>query len=158
MERTLVLIKPDAVQRSLTGEVIKRLEQTGLKMVGIKMIQINDELAEKHYAEHVEKPFYPGLKKFMMEGPVIAIAFQGLHAADTVRKIVGGTEPQGAAPGTIRGDFAHHSYSHADDKGIAIKNMIHASGDSEAAKHEVALWFSGDELYDYETVHERHVF
>ena len=92
------------------------------------------------------------------EGPVVSMAIEGLHAVETVRKIVGGTEPKGASPGTIRGDFAHHSYQYTDTKGIAIKNLVHASGNVEEAKQEVELWFKPEELHTYKTVHEKHVF
>jgi len=158
MERTFVAIKPDGVQRGLIGKIIERFENAGLKIVGMKMVQIDESFAKKHYKAHVEKPFYKGLEEFILEGPVVAIVIEGLHAIESVRKIVGPTEPKQAPPGTIRGDFAHHSYEWADQKGIAIKNLIHASGNEEDAKDEVALWFSIEELNDYKTVHEKHVF
>lgn len=158
MERTLVVIKPDGVERGLVGEVISRFEKTGLKIVGMKQVWVDKEFSGKHYAEHISKPFYKGLEDFITAGPVVAFVLEGLHAVELVRKIVGATEPKSAQPGTIRGDYAHHSYSHADDKGIAIKNLIHASASVEEAKNEIALWFADKELHTYETVHEKHVF
>lgn len=158
LERTLVLIKPDGVQRALSGRVIQRFEDVGLKIVGMKMKWIDASFSKKHYAALVEKPFYPGLEKMITEGPVIAIVFEGLHAVELVRKMVGSTEPKSAAPGTIRGDFSHHSYAATDKEGRSIKNIIHASGNLEEAKVEVALWFAPNELYSYKTVHEMHVF
>jgi nucleoside-diphosphate kinase len=158
IERTLVLIKPDGVQRGLVGRIIQRFEDAGLKMVGVKMRWIDRDFAKKHYSAHVTKPMYKGLEDFIVSGPVFAMILEGVSAVETVRKIVGSTEPKSASPGTIRGDFAQHSYSYADSKGTAIKNLIHASGNIEEAKQEVALWFNKDELHTYKTVHEIHVF
>ncbi len=158
MERTFVAIKPDGVQRGIIGKIIERFENAGLKIVGMKMVWVDKEFAQKHYKEHVKKSFYPGLEKFITEGPVVAMVIESLHAVDAVRKIVGPTEPKTAQPGTIRGDFAHHSYEWTDKKGIAIKNLIHASGNKKDADTEIKLWFSVDELHDYKTVHEKHVF
>jgi len=158
MERSLVLLKPDAVQRGLMGRVLNRFEDAGLKVVGMKMVWVKEEFAKKHYAAHLDKSFYPGLEKMITEGPVLAMVLEGLHAVETVRKMVGGTEPKTAAPGTIRGDFAHHSYEYTDGKGIAIKNLIHASGNLKEAKEEIKLWFDDKELHTYQTVHEKHVF
>ncbi len=158
MENTLVLLKPDAVERALVGEIITRFEKVGLKIMGMKMIQIDSNFSKKHYAAHVEKAFYKGLEDFMTSGPVIAMVIGGLHAVELVRKIVGGTEPKSAQPGTIRGDYSHHSYAYTDKKGIAIKNLIHASGDVTDAEQEIGLWFSDTELHEYQTVHEKHTF
>src|SRR3989338_1708044 len=155
-ERTLVLIKPDGVERGLIGAIITRLENVGLKIVGMKMVWIDKEFSKKHYAAHVEKAFYKGLEAFIVSGPVVAMVLEGIDAVDVVRKMVGSTEPKASAPGTIRGDFAHHSYGFADKKGIAIKNLIHASGSKEDAKTEVPLWFTTKELHSYPTVHEKH--
>ncbi len=156
IERTLILLKPDAVQRGISGEVISRFEKAGLKISGIKMVWVDKNFSKKHYSEHVTKNFYPGLERMITEGPVIAIALEGVHSVEIVRKMVGPTEPKEALPGTIRGDYSHVSYSYADKKGIAIKNIIHASGNSEEAKKEVSLWFSLEELHNYKTVHEIH--
>ena len=158
MERTLVLIKPDGVERGLVGEILTRFEKVGLKVVGMKMQWVDKDFSKKHYAAHVSKPFYKGLEEFIISGPVIAMVLEGLHAVELVRKMVGVTEPKSAAPGTIRGDYAHHSYQYTDKKGISIKNLIHASGSVEEAKVEVALWFGKNELHSYKTVHEVHVF
>ncbi|MBD3309605.1 nucleoside-diphosphate kinase [Candidatus Woesearchaeota archaeon] len=158
MERTLVLIKPDGVQRGLIGKIIDRFEQAGLKMAGMKMVWVDPKFAKQHYKAHVGKPFYPGLESMITEGPVLAMVLEGLHAVETVRKMVGPTEPKQAPPGTIRGDLAHHSYQYTDKKGIAIKNLIHASGNKEEAEEEINLWFSADEIFEYKTVHEVHVF
>src|SRR3989344_2530614 len=108
-ERTLVLLKPDAVQRCLTGEIIQRFEKAGFKIVGMKMKWVDEKFAREHYAEHVQKPFYPGLEALITMGPTIAMVLEGVEAVHNVRKIVGATEPKGAVPGTIRGDYAHVS-------------------------------------------------
>ncbi len=156
IERTLVLLKPDAVQRGLVGSIISRFENAGLKIVGMKMVWMTPEFSKKHYAEHINKPFYKSLEAFITEGPVVAYVLEGVHAVEIVRKMVGSTEPRKALPGTIRGDYAHLSYEYADKKGIAIKNLIHASDTIENAKKEVALWFSPEELHSYKAVWEGH--
>ena len=158
MERTLVLLKPDTIHRSFAGELITRFEKVGLKIVGMKMVWVNEEFSKKHYAAHIEKKFYPGLQAMITEGPVVAIVLEAPHAVSQVRKMVGGTEPKSAQPGTIRGDYAQHSYEYTDGKGISIKNLIHASGNAEEAKIEVELWFKPEEIHTYKTVHEIHVF
>ena len=158
MERTLVLLKPDTIQRSFAGELITRFEKVGLKIVGMKMVWVNEEFSKKHYAAHIEKKFYPGLQAMITEGPVVAIVLEAPHAVSQVRKMGGGTEPKSAQPGTIRGDYAQHSYEYTDGKGISIKNLIHASGNAEEAKIEVELWFKPEEIHTYKTVHEIHVF
>jgi len=158
MEKTLVLIKPDGVERGLIGEIISRFEKVGFKVVGMKMFQVNKDFSKQHYSAHVGKGFYQSVEDFITSGPVVAMVLEGLHVVETVRKMVGATEPKSAAPGTIRADYAHHSYEYADKKGIAIKNLIHASGTSEEAEQEVKLWFSPQELHEYKTVHEKHVF
>ncbi len=156
IEQTFVALKPDAVQRGLTGEIIKRFEQVGMKIVAMKMVWVTPEFSKKHYREHVDKPFYKGLEEFIIQGPVIGMVLEGVSSVDTVRKMVGSTEPKSAAPGTIRGDFSHHSYSYADQKGIPIKNLIHASGNKKDAEYEIALWFTKSEMHNYKTVHEVH--
>lgn len=139
MERTLVLLKPDALQRGLTGRIITKLEDRGLKLVGLKLIVMDQNLANQHYEAHIGKPFFTGLSKFMTSSPIIALAVEGLNAIDLVRATVGHTDPQQAAPGTIRGDF-----------GINIgRNLIHASDSGDAAKSELALFFNAEELLDY---------
>lgn len=162
MERTLIIIKPDGVARSLTGEIISRFERVGLKVVGMKMAAPDQDHLEHHYETIGQLKTRRGDEAFnraisyMQSGPVVAIVLEGIEAASQVRKMVGETEPKSAAPGTIRGDYAHVSYQHADalDKGVA--NLIHASGDAEEAKQEIAHWFAGDELYDYQAAHEPH--
>ena len=161
IERTLVLIKPDGVERGLVGKIISRFEDAGLKIVGMKMVWIDEELSKKHYfdvAQRRGEKVLQHLFKYMNEGPVIAMVVEGLHAVEVVRKIVGPTEPLKASPGTIRGDYAHHSFAYTDGIGIAVKNLIHASGNIEEAKKEVKLWFKDKELHTYKTVHEKHVF
>ena len=157
VERTFVMLKPDAVQRQLAGRIIQRFEDAGLKIVGMKMKWVDEDFAKKHYREHVEKPFFKGLDALIRAGPVIAFVLEGVNAIANVRKIVGPTEPSGAQPGTIRGDFAHANYAHADGKGIALKNLIHASGNKEDADYEVSLWFTKEELHSYKSVHDAHI-
>tara|TARA_B100000214_G_C23960512_1_gene624995 strand:- start:199 stop:654 length:456 start_codon:yes stop_codon:yes gene_type:complete len=138
-EKTLVLVKPDGVQRGLIGDVIGRLEKTGLKIVGLKLIKINDELAGKHYAEHKEKPFFEGLVKFITSSPVVALVLEGNNAISVTRKTMGSTNPVDSPPGTIRGDFAI-------DLG---RNIIHGSANETDAKREVDLFFDENELCQY---------
>ena len=157
IERTLVLIKPDGVQRAVMGRIISRFEDAGLKMVAMKMVWVNEEFSKKHYAEHVEKPFYKGLESMITMGPVLAMVLEGVEAIALVRKMVGATEPKSSAPGTIRGDFAHVSYGYADEKGIGVKNLIHASADKKDAEIEVPLWFEDKEIHSYKTVHDAHI-
>lgn len=156
IERTLVIVKPDGVERGLIGTILSRFENTGLKIIAMKMAWIDRAFAKKHYAAHVDKPFYKGIEDFIVSGPVVAFVVEGIEAIELVRKMIGATEPKSAVPGTIRGDFAHHSYGYADQKGIAIKNIIHASGSKQDAKIEIPLWFKKEELYTYQTVHEKH--
>ncbi len=157
LERTFVALKPDAIQRGITGQIIHRLERAGMRLVAMKMIKADDELLKEHYSEHVDKDFYEGLKNFMQEGPVVAMVWEGVNAVPNVRKIVGETAPREARPGTIRGDFAHMSFSHADEKGQAVKNLIHASGEKKEAMEEIALWFDDDEIKDYTRTDKEHV-
>ena len=159
IERTLVLLKPDAVQRAFIGEIISRFERVGLKIVGMKMVFASKDFASKHYLsikERVGQKIFDNTVKYITEGPVIAICIEGVHSIEVVRKMVGSTEPKTALPGTIRGDYAHVSYAHSDSKNIAVKNLIHASGNKEDAKTEIDLWFKKDELHSYSTVHEKH--
>ena len=157
IEQTLVLIKPDGVQRSLVGEIITRFERVGLKIVGMKLVWIDNKFAQKHYDAHKDKKFFKSLVGFLSEGPVVAVVLEGLHAIEVTRKLVGSTEPKTAAPGTIRGDLAHHSYDYTDKKGIPIKNLIHASGDKNDAKKEIPLWFTQKEIHAYTSTHDVHV-
>lgn len=161
IERTLVLLKPDAVQRGLMGKIITRFEDAGFKVVGSKMVWIDEDFGKKHYSDIAERRGEKVLKvllKFMTQGPIMSLCLEGINAVENVRKMVGGTEPKSALPGTIRGDFAHVSFSYADKEDKAIANLIHASGSVEEAKTEVDLWFKSEELHSYKTVHEEHVF
>ena len=158
IEKSLVIIKPDGVERGLVGEIIKRFENTGLKIIGIKMVWIDKKFAEEHYKAHSSKPFFRELVEFITEGPVVAFVVEGVHAIDNVRRLVGSTSPHEAAPGTIRGDFAHMSMTYASKQGLGGKNVIHASGTKKEADEEIKLWFKKEELHSYTTVHEKHVF
>lgn len=156
VERTFVMIKPDGVQRAIVGELISRFEKVGLKLIGMKFVHVDADFSKKHYADLIEKPFYKGLEELIVSGPVVAMVFEGAEAIKFVRKMVGATEPSGAAPGTIRGDYAHMNYARADGKGIALPNLIHASDSPEGAKKEISLWFSESELFDnYELAHAK---
>ena len=161
MEKTLIVLKPDTMQRGLAGEILSRFEKAGLKIVGIKMLHPDESHYFKHYEEigqlitrRGQDKFDANLK-FMLEGPVVAVVLEGIDSVATVRKMVGDTEPKSAQPGTIRGDYAHMSYGHADELGVGIPNLIHASGNSEEAEQEISHWFSDSELFDYQTVHEQ---
>ncbi len=158
VQRTFVLIKPDGVYRGLIGEIIKRFEQRGLKIIGLKMVWVDEEHAGKHYEEHKGKPFYQGLIDYLTEGPVVAMVIEGANAIENVRKIIGSTEPKKSMPGTIRGDFAHISYERADSVGKPLKNLIHASDSPESAEREIKLWFKEEEIHDYKLPYEEHVF
>src|SRR3989338_224898 len=158
IERTLIIIKPDGVARCLVGNIIKRFENAGLKIIGMKMEWVDKKLAEKHYNAHKSKPFFKNLVDFIREGPVVAFVAEGVHAVENVRKIVGSTSPHEASPGTIRGDFAHLSMKYASEKGTGGKNLIHASSSLKDANDEINLWFKKEELHSYKTVHEAHVF
>jgi nucleoside-diphosphate kinase len=160
IQKSLILLKPDSVQRGISGRIIQRFEDAGLKMIAAKMFKADKELADKHYYDLGERRG-PEVKKRMMNllvnGPVLALVFEGVEAVEVVRKLVGGTEPKTALPGTIRGDFAHLSYSYADAKDKAVTNLIHASGNIKEAEQEIALWFKKEELHDYKLSHEEHV-
>lgn len=161
IEQTLVLIKPDGVQRGLTGEIMKRFEQRGLKIVGLKLTQADEDLAKKHYTEDISKRrgeyVRNKLLKFLISGPIIAIVIEGVDAVENVRKIVGDTESKKALPGTIRGDFSHISFEHADTKEIPVKNLVHASANPEEAKQELGIWFSVEEIHNYRRSEDEHV-
>lgn len=182
-EKTLVLIKPDGVQRSLIGEVIRRYERSGLKLVGLKMVVPTKELIEKHYLVDPEWRVKTGqktiesykkkgktppsedplkiteiilnnLKRYITSGPVVAMVWQGMHAVGIVRKITGGTEPLTSDVGTIRGDLTIDSYEVSDIDGRAVRNIIHASGSTNDAEKEITLWFKPEELVKYRLVGE----
>jgi nucleoside-diphosphate kinase len=161
LEKTLILIKSDGLQRGLVGRIIQRLEDAGLKLMAIKMAWIDEEFAAKHYfdvAERRGEAVFKAASEYITEGPVVAIVLEGIEAAVNVRRLVGETEPKSAAPGTIRGDFSHQSFAHADDSGRAIRNLIHASGNAEEAATEIKLWFNDEELHDYTTDAQKHTF
>ena len=142
METTLVLLKPDCVQRRLVGTLLHRFEQKGLRLVGLKLVQVGRDLAEKHYAVHKGKPFYDSLVKFVTSGPTVAVVLEGREAVAVVRGLMGPTDGTKAAPATIRGDFA-----------LSVQNnLVHGSDSPENAAAEVALWFKPDELVSYQPV------
>ena len=183
-EKTLIVIKPDGIQRSLIGEIIQRYERIGLKLMGLKMLIPNAEFVEQHYtldptwlqktgektiASYKKRGLEPpsndplvisqkildGLKKYMTAGPVIAMVWQGAHAVEIVRKVTGGTEPLSSDVGTIRGDFVLDSYQMADRDGRSVRNLIHASGSVEEAEMEIPHWFNNEELLAYKVVQEQ---
>jgi nucleoside-diphosphate kinase len=140
MERSLVLLKPDTVQRGLIGELISRLEEKGLKVAGMKLMKVSDELAREHYEEHVEKDFFSDLFDFITSSPIVAMVVEGEQAISVIREMMGATNPFEAKPGTIRGDY-----------GLDLtKNLIHGSDSAESAKREIGLFFDDDEILDYE--------
>ena len=161
IEQTLILFKPDAVQRGVVGEIMTRFERVGLKIVGTKMIAPTKEHYHKHYEEIGQvitrrgEATFNNVLDMMNEGPVIAMVLEGIEAVDLVRKLVGTTEPKSSAPGTIRGDFSHMSYGYGDAAAKGIPNLIHASGDLADAKKEIPHWFSADELFDYSVLNEK---
>ena len=153
-ERTLVVLKPDAVARGLAGRIIQRFEDASLKIIGVKMREMDAEFARQHYFDLEERlgpAVYHATAGFMQRGPVIAFVVEGEDAVATVRKIVGSTYPNEAPPGSIRGDFAHQSKAVAVATGKAVANLVHASGKPEEAKYEVDLWFDASELFEYRT-------
>jgi len=140
VQRTLVLCKPDSVQRGLVGRIVSRFEDKGFKIVGLRMLYVDESLAHTHYQEHVEKPFFPELVSFITSSPIVAMAIEGENAVEVVRGIMGVTNPQNAVPGTIRGDF-----------GLSLtKNLVHGSDSLASAERELALFFPPEEIYDYQ--------
>lgn len=160
MEKTLIVLKPDAVARGIAGEILSRFERAGLKIIGLKMASPD----EAHYHHHYEnigqlisrrgEEVYRRNADFMMTGPVLAAVLEGVQAVATVRKMVGETEPHKAAPGTIRGDYAHMTIQHANEKQGGLANLIHASADPDEAKAEIEHWFKPEELFEYKTAHQ----
>lgn len=161
MQKTLIIFKPDAVARGIVGEIITRFERAGFKIIGTKML----EPSEEHYFEHYEgigtlktrkgDEIFNSQLSAMQDGPVIAMVLEGVEAVESVRKMVGDTEPKAALPGTIRGDYAHVTYGQAASIGKGVANIIHASADPDEAKKEIAHWFSESELHEYNAVHEK---
>jgi nucleoside-diphosphate kinase len=144
LERTLVLIKPDGLQRQLIGEIITRLERRGLKLIASKLVKVTEEFAQDHYKVHVGKPFYEGLVRYLISAPVMAMVWEGPQAIQAVRQTMGSTNPVEAAPGTVRHDFAI----------VTSRNLTHASDSVETAEAEISKWFSKDEIFPWERVHE----
>ncbi len=186
-EKSLVIIKPDGIQRTLIGEITKRFEQTGLKLVALKMLIPSAEMIEQHYTLDPEwmritgektiagyrardlqppsedpleitKKILEGLKKYMASGPVIFMVWEGAHSVELIRKIVGGTEPRSSDVGTIRGDYVLDSYQLADTDGRAVRNLIHASGSPEEAENEISHWFNKEEVIEYRLVQEQMLY
>lgn len=162
VERSLVVLKPDSIQRGIVGEIITRFERVGLKIVGMKMVMPSEDHYRAHYEEigqmitrRGEQAFRYNLN-YMMTGPVIAMVLEGVEAVALVRKIVGPTEPKSAEMGTIRGDYSHMSFGYSDAKGMGVPNLVHASGNKEEAKREIKLWFKDDQLYDYSDLNEKY--
>lgn len=149
MDKTLVLAKPDALQRGLVGEIITRLERKGLKLIGIKMVRVDDALLDVHYAHHSDKKFFADLKQFMKSSPIVAMAWEGLGGADTVRQLVGVTNARKAVPGTIRGDLGMSGSSN---------NIIHSSDSAQSGTSEVALFFRPSELFEYDKSEYVHIY
>ncbi len=148
MERTFVMLKPDAVNRRLLGEIIGRIEKKGLKIVGLKMIMLNDKILDIHYAHHKNKAFFPRLKKFMSSSPVVAMVVEGVDAVEVVRKLCGPTNGREAVPGTIRGDFSMSVQS----------NLVHASDSKEKAEEEIKRFFKKEEIFNYPLSNEHLVY
>ncbi len=148
MEKTLIIAKPDAIQRGLVGEIIRRLELKGLKLIGIKMLSLSSELLQEHYKEHLEKDFYAGLEKFMRSSPVVVMAWEGYECVRSVRTIVGATNPREADAGTIRGDMAIGTG----------RNLIHASDSKKSGEQEVSTFFTDEELFEYDKSEYSHIY
>lgn len=160
IERTLVLLKPDAIARGLVGRVLARFEDALLKIVAVKMVWMDAELNRRHYFDLEERfgpAVYNAVASFMETGPVLALVLEGVEAIAIVRKLVGATYPDQAAPGTIRGDFAHQSKSFANAHGLPIANLVHASASRDDAKREIEVWFGAGDMHDYQTVAEKYV-
>jgi nucleoside-diphosphate kinase len=148
MQRTLILLKPDAMQRGLAGEIISRLERRGLRIAAMRMLRVDEDLASRHYAEHTEKPFYRTLVEFITSSPIIAAVIEGPNAVELVRSTMGATDPRNAAPGTIRGDYALY----------ITQNLIHGSDSPESAAREIALYFDETEIHSYPRDIDRWLF
>ena len=160
MERTLILLKPDVVDRGLIGEILQRFERVGMKIAGMKMVQPDEKIAKQHYTEDLAKRRGEHVRTMMISmlisGPVVAVCLEGVESVDLVRKMIGTTEPKSAAPGTIRGDYSHISFKHADSKKVGINNLVHASASVEEAETEIAVWFNSKELLDHRPGYTKH--
>lgn len=148
MQRTLILLKPDAMQRGLAGEIISRLERRGLRIAALRLLRVDEDLAARHYAEHTQKPFYRTLVDFITSSPIIAAVMEGPNAIEIVRATMGATDPRNAAPGTIRGDYGLH----------ITQNLIHGSDSPESAAREIALFFDETETHSYPRDIDRWLF
>jgi nucleoside-diphosphate kinase len=160
VERTLVLLKPDAVARGLVGRIIARFEDALLKVVAAKMVWMDADLTRRHYFDLEDRfgaKVYNLMAEFMQTGPVLAIVLEGVEAVACTRKLVGPTYPDQAAPGTIRGDFAHMSRAYANEHGLAVANLVHASGNPEEAEHEIEVWFGKEEIHEYPTAAQQYL-
>ena len=154
-EKSLIIIKPDGVQRSLVGSILTRFENAGLKIHAMKFQTVPVEQSREHYSEHVNKGFYPTVEKYVTSGPVLVFVLGGLNAIGKIRTMVGATEPSSAVPGTIRGDYAHQPYpapGEPDDK--PIRNLIHASATPDEAANEIKIWFTEEEIIDYDRIND----
>lgn len=153
IERSLVLLKPDALERGIMGEIISRFERVGARFVGMKLLVSAQDTAMQHYTEDLAQRRGEHVRKMMIDmltsGPILAIVLEGVEIVEVVRKMIGATEPKSAAPGTIRGDYAHVSFRHADEKAMGVFNLIHASGSSDEAKVEIGVWFKPEELVSH---------
>lgn len=161
IERTLVIIKADGVSRGLSGRIIQRFEDRGMKIVAMKMVRVDEKFAEEHYfdvAERISEKVAKGAKDYLKEGPVIAFVLEGVSVVSAVRKMTGTTEPHGSEPGTIRGDFAHMNYAWGDKRDKSLRNLIHTSGAPDEAEREIKLWFNTKEIHNYSASHEKHTF
>lgn len=154
IQRSLILLKPDAIERGIVGEIITRFERVGAKLIGMKLLISEKDTAMKHYTDDLAKRRGEKVRSRMIQmltsGPIMAICLEGVEIIEVVRKMVGATEPKAAAPGTIRGDYAHVSYKHADEKDIGVFNLIHASDSPENAEAEIGVWFKPEELVGYD--------
>jgi len=158
VERTLVLLKPDAVARGLIGRILARFEDALLKVVASKMVWMDAGLTRRHYFDLEDRfgpAVYATMAEFMQSGPVLALVLEGVEAVACTRKLVGPTYPDQAAPGTIRGDFAHMTRAYANKRGIAIANPVHASGNREEAAHEIDVWFAKDDIIEHQSAAQR---
>ncbi len=159
VQRSLILLKPDALERGIVGEILTRFERVGAKIVGLKLLVSEKDTAMQHYTDDLAKRRGEKVREMMISmitsGPIVAIALEGVDMVEVARKMVGATEPKTAAPGTIRGDYAHVSFQHADEKNIGIFNLIHASGSPEEAETEIGVWFKKEELVTYKPSYTR---
>jgi nucleoside-diphosphate kinase len=153
-EKTLVIVKPDGVQRSLVGRIISRFEEAGLTLHAMRFQTVPAEVSRDHYQEHVERPFYPDLERYITSGPVLVLVLGGVGAIAKVRQMIGGTVPAEALPGTIRGDWAHQPL--VKKPGSALHNLVHASANAEDAERELKVWFTDDEIVEYPRIDDGH--